>query len=215
MIVHTSCSFPRTSTFILLLVALSATSGTAQPAAVGNSPGDQERVALLPVDNHGFSSAEIALLSQGFADGLAESRRFHVMTDTILRSGLDQVRRAGLESCKTIVCLANIGKVLNAEKVVYIRAERWDQRYMLHIRMVRSSDAALLYDERVDFSGDIRAFSTSTSVEQGRKLASAFLDRKPNWILLCAVLIAGVGVICWLFAGFLSGNKSGSRRATT
>ena len=198
----------RKIALIFLLVALQLRSGFSQTMPSAGSSGDQERLALLPFETRGFSSEDGIRLKESFATGLAESKRFDVMTDIVFGKNLDQAGVKNIDSCSTLPCLAQLGRVLNVEKVVHVRAERWEQRFMLHIQLVRSSDAALLYDERVDYSGDINTFSSPITSDQGRKLSAAFLDKKPNWILIGATLLLGIGFIFWLFTTFGSMKSS-------
>ena len=182
----------------MLMVTLLSADRISQDSSSAISAGGKERVALLPPECRGFSSDEIAHLNQSFGSGLAESKRFTVLQEAVLKTRLGQAGLTSLDSCKTMTCLARAGRVLKVDKVVRIEAERWEQRFMLHIQMVRSSDAALLYDERVDYSGEISTFSSTISAEQGRKLAAAYLDKKPNWLLIGFVVIGGMGLIVWL-----------------
>jgi uncharacterized protein YjeT (DUF2065 family) len=189
---------------ITLLLALSltlVTTGICQNALVAESA-EEERVAVVPFETRGFSPEEGIRLKQSFATGLAESKRFDVMPDMVFKNNLEHVGISNVDSCNAIPCLAQLGNVLKVEKVVHVQAERWEQRFVLHIRLIRSSDAALLYDERVDYSGDINTLLTTIAPEQGRKLAAAFLDKKPNWILIGAAVLVGVGLIYWLFKSF-------------
>jgi TolB-like protein len=192
----------RKIALIFVLVAFQLAAGFSQTTPSAGSSKDQERLALLPFETRGLTSEDGIRLRESFATGLAESKRFDVMPDIVVRNNLDQAGLMNIDSCNTLPCLAQLGKVLNVEKVVHVRAERWEQRFMLHVQLVRSSDAALLYDERVDYAGDINAFSSPITSDQGRKLSAAFLDKKPNWILIGAALLLGIGLIFWLFTTF-------------
>jgi hypothetical protein len=201
-------SLPSKITLSFLLVVLQLSAGFSQTTLSAGSSGDQERLGLLPFETRGFSSEDGVRLRQSFATGLAESKRFDVMSDMVLKNNLEQAGLKNIDSCNTPPCLAQLGNVLNVEKVVHVQAERWEQRSMLHIRLVRSSDAALLYDERVDYSGDLGTLVAAIAPEQGRKLAAAFLDKKPNWILIGAAVLVGMGLIYWLFTTFGSTDSS-------
>jgi hypothetical protein len=196
---------------VFLLVAFQVCAGFSQTAPSAGSSKEQERLALLPFETRGFSSEDGIRLRESFATGLAESKRFDVMPDIVFRNNLDQAGLMNIDSCNTLPCLAQLGKVLNVEKVVHVRAERWEQRFMLHIQLVRSSDAALLYDERVDYSGDFSTFLSPITSDQGRKLSAAFLDKKPNWILIGTALLLGTGLIFWLFTTLGSMKSSAPR----
>jgi TolB-like protein len=203
----------RKTALCFLLVAFQPTSGFSQTAPSTGSSRDQEPLALLPFETRGFSSEEGIRLKDSFAIGLAESKRFDVMPDMVFGNRLNLAGVKNIDSCNAFPCLAQLGKVLNVEKVVHVRAERWEQRFMLHIQLVRSSDAALLYDERVDYSGDFNTFSSQVTSDQGRKLSAAFLDKKPNWMLIGAALLLGIGLIFWLFTTF--GSTKGPLPQTT
>jgi len=199
--------FRKKITLFLALTLTFVTIGICQNAVVGESAGE-ERIAVVPFEAQGFSPEECIRLKQRFATGLAESKRFDVMPDVVFKNNLEHFGISNLDSCNAIPCLAQLGKLLQVEKVVHVQAERWVQRFILHIRLIRSADAALLYDERVDYSGDFNTLLAAIAPEQGRKLAAAFLDKKPNWILIAAAVLIGVGLIYWLFTSFGSTDSS-------
>jgi hypothetical protein len=184
--------------FVLLLVALSHSAARCQTTPPRSSSGDEERVALLPFEIRGLSVDDGLLLRQKFGEILAESGRFDVMPDNVLRNNLNLAGLANIDSCNTLACLGQLGKVLKVEKVVHVTVDQWRERYVLQIRAVRSSDAALLYGERVDYAGQYNGLLSTVVPEQARKLSAAYLDRRPNWFLIAALVIIGVGLIYWL-----------------
>jgi hypothetical protein len=135
------------------------------------------------------------------------------MPDAVLKNNLEIAGLTKIDSCNTRPCLARLGKILNVAKVVHVSVDRWEERYIIHIRLVSSTDGALLYDERVDYTGEFNTLLSDEMVEQGRKLSAAFLDKKPNWALIGADVLVGVGLICWLFAAL--GPRNNSVQQTT
>ena len=195
-------SLSRMMFVCFVLVAFQASTTICQNAAVVESSGVGERVVVLPFEARGISPDEGLRLKQKFAEVFAESKRFDVMPDNVLKNNLELSRLSKIDSCNTLPCLAQLGKVLNVEKIVHVSVDQWKDRYVLRIRVVGSSDAALLYDERVDYTGDFSSLLSTVVPEQARKLDSAFLDKKPNWYLIAAGVIVGVGLIYWIYSTF-------------
>lgn len=202
-------NFVRQKITVLLALSLTlVTIGVCQNAQHVERTGDERGVAVLPFEIRGLTPDEGMRLRGRFTEALAESRRFEILPDDAFKSLLANVGLTKIDSCNTVACLAQLGKILHVEKVVQVSADRWDQRYILHIRLVNAADGKLLYDERVDYSGDFNTLLTTIAPDQGRKLAAAFLDKKPDWLLIGAAVLVGVGLIYWLFKTFGSMDSS-------
>lgn len=196
MLHHMSLSQRSNITLLLFLVVLPL--GVVQSQATG----DQERLLLLPFEVRGLAANEGSQLKQKFGEILGESGRFDVMQDHVLRNNLDLAGLANIDSCNTLPCLAQLGKVLDVAKVVHISLDQWRERYVMHIRLVRSSDATLLYAERVEFTGSYDELLSTVITEQARKLSAAYLDRRTSWYLIAAAVIVGIGLIYWIYSSF-------------
>jgi hypothetical protein len=165
----------------------------------------QEKLAVLPFELRGISPEEGLLLTQRFAGVFAESKRFDVMPQDTMKSIFAEAA-AKLEGCNYSYCLADLGKVLGVHKVIHVDASRRGKLYVLHIRLVNVENAALLYDERVDYSGELTALLSDVLAEQAQKLAGARLDEGTRWYIIAAAILAGVGAIYWIYKSFNSQN---------
>lgn len=196
-----------TGIVFFLLVAIQTGSVICQnvPSSVSR---DGERLAVLPFEVRGLDAGKGEQLRQEFSDVLAQSNRFDIMPDNVLRNNLALAGLNKIDSCNTLPCLAQLGRVLNVEKVVHIKVDQWQERFVLDIRLVRTVDAALLYAERVEYSGEFQNLRSTVIPQQARKLGSAYLDKKPNWYLIAAAVIAGVGLIYWVYTSFSSSSSS-------
>jgi len=203
-------SHGRTIAFALLLSALPLSAGFSQTVPSPSSSGNEERLVLLPFEIRGASADDGLRLKEKFGEVLADSRRFDVVPDNVLRNNLELAGLGKIDSCNTLPCLAQLGKVLNAGKVVHVSVDQWKERFVIHIRLVRSLDAALLYDERVEYTGGFDNLLSIVVPEQARKLSAAYLDRKTNWYLIAAAVIAGIGLIYWIYTSFASASSSES-----
>jgi TolB-like protein len=172
--------------------------------------GDERGVAVLPFETRGLAPDEGMRLKERFSEALGESKRFEIMPDDAMKSMLAHVGLTHIDSCNTVACIAQLGKILHVEKVVHVSADRWDDRYILHVRLVKAADAELLYDERIDFTGTFDDFLNGVTTEQGRKLSHAFLDTPPNWYLIAACVLIGVGVIYWIYSTWATSSSSES-----
>jgi hypothetical protein len=159
-------------------------------------------LAVLPFEVRGLTTHQGFELTDRFADALGESRRFNILPAAAVESAIEGSGLKDIDSCNSLPCVAQLGKVVGAEKVVRVGVTHREQHYVLHIQLVESSGATLLYDERVDYAGDFNTLSTVVVPEQGRKLSAAFLDKKPNWYLIAAGVVIGVGLIYWIYSTF-------------
>jgi TolB-like protein len=165
-----------------------------------------ERLAVLQFETRGLPREDGAQLWRSFSDVLANLKRFDIMPENVLNNNLSLAGLGNIDSCNTRACLAQLGKILDVAKVVHVKVDRWDDRYILNIRLVNSSDGALLYSERVDYTGSFQNLLSTVIPEQATKLNSAFLDKKPNWYLIAAAVIVGVGIIYWIYSNFASAS---------
>ena len=202
----------RAVALISILTALHISTGLSQTAPVPDASGGGELVSVLPFTIRGISPLDGSELRLNFASGLAESKRFTLLPDGMMKRRLEEAGLTNIDSCDKPPCLAQLGKTLHVGKIVHVDAARWDQRIMLHIRLVRTSDGTLLYDERVDYTGEFGSVLTGVAAEQGRKLSAAFLDKQPNWLLIGALAFIGVGLIYLIFTTWdsSSSKKSGN-----
>jgi TolB-like protein len=210
-------NFIRSEIASLSILTLFSTGlGICQNTQSVGATGDERGVAVLPFETRGLAPDEGMRLQERFSEALAESKRFEIMPDETMKSMLAHVGLTRVDSCNTVACIAQLGKILHVEKVVHVGADRWDQRYILHVRLVKAADGELLYDERIDFTGAFDDFLNGVTAEQGRKLSHAFLDTAPNWYLIAACVLVGVGAIYWILSTWAlsSSSESGGIHST-
>lgn len=174
---------------------------------------DLERLAILPFEARGVATNQLAEVRQRFVDAVGESKRFEIMADNVLRNNLDQAGLKKMDSCNTVPCLAELGKVLNVEKIVHVSVDQWQDRFVLNIRLVRPSDGVLLYAERADYRGEFKDFLANIVPEQGRRMSHAYLDKGTRWYLIAGAVLIGVGLICWIYKTFASVSGSDPQAA--
>jgi TolB-like protein len=192
----------------LLLAILQTSAGICQNTTAAGESGDQRGVVVLPFEIRGLSPEQGAQLRARFIEGLSESKHLDVLPDDVMKSMLAEANLHSIDSCNTLPCLAQLGKVLHVEDVIHVSVDRWEERYILLVRLVRSSDAALLYNERTDYTGELNNFMSVVTPEQGRKLGYAYLDKSPNWYLIAAAVLVGVGLIYWIYTTWAASSSS-------
>ncbi|MCX6142347.1 MAG: hypothetical protein NTZ35_03930 [Ignavibacteriales bacterium] len=158
-----------------------------------------ERLAVLPFEIRGLSREDGLLLAKRFAEVVREANRFEViLKDTIAIS----------EGMKDPRFLAETGKTLGVGKIVHVSVVHRDRLYVLQIRLVNVSDAALLYAEQVRYTGEFGSFLSDVIPEQARKLTQAHLDAKTPWAKAAFLFGACLGAILWVFWHFRR-NRTG------
>lgn len=178
---------------VSLFVSLLTGAGFSQINSSGHAYTDRQILLVVPFEIHGLSSEEAVLLTKRFADGLKESNRFDIVLKDSLRD---------LENSTDPRSLANAGSKLGVDKVVHVKIVHRDKLYVLQIRLVNVKDAALLYAERVDHSGEFGSFLSDIIPEQARKLMQAHLDAKTPWAKAAFLFGACLGAILWIFWHF-------------
>jgi TolB-like protein len=152
-----------------------------------------DTLAVLPFETHNLTREDGLLLAKRFAEVMRESDRFEVLLKDSIESSV------GLHDPHS---LAETGKTLGVRKVVHVSIVHRDRLFVLQIRLVNVSDAALLYAERVDYSGEFGSFLSSVIPEQARRLTQAHLDAKTPWAKAAFLFGACLGAILWVFWHF-------------
>jgi TolB-like protein len=173
--------------FLLTGISLSQTDSSKQVHS------NREKLLVLPFEVRGLSSADASLLSKRFSDGLKESNRFEI----ILKDSLQ-----GSESASDPRSLAQTGNSQSVQKVVHVNVVRRENHYVLQIRLVKVSDASLLYAERVDFSGEFTSLLSDIIPEQAHKLSKARLDARTPWAQAALLFGMCLGAILWIYRHF-------------
>jgi TolB-like protein len=178
---------------IIVPAVLLAITGFSQTGSTAPVPGERERVAVFQFSLHGLSLEEGAQLTKRFASVLGESDRFDVIVANSLKSS------EGIADPRS---LAEAGKSVGVQKVVHVDVVRREPLTILQIRLVNVSDAALLYAERVDYSGELGSLLSDVIPEQARKLRSSHLDSKTPWAKAAFLFGACCGAILLIFWHF-------------
>ena len=149
-----------------------------------------ETLAVIPFEIHGLSREDGLLLAKRFAEVVREANRLEVVLEDTIASS---------EGMKDPRFLAETGKTLDVGKIVHVSVVHRDRLYVLQIRLVNVSDAALLYAERVDYSGEFGTLLSDVIPEQAHKLTQAHLDAKTPWAKAALLFGACLGAILWIF----------------
>jgi len=183
----------RRAPAIVSLVTLMVGISFSQSSPTGGATAHPETLAVLPFEIHGLAPEEGLLLAKRFAEAMRESNRFEVfLQDSI----------AGSERLRDPRSLAEAGKTLGVKKIVHVSVVHRDRLYVLQIRLVNASDAALLYAEQVRYTGEFGSFLSDVIPEQARKLTQAHLDAKTPWAKAAFLFGACLGAILWVFWHF-------------
>ena len=159
-----------------------------------------ETLAVLPFEIHNLTREDGLLLAKRFAEIMRESNRFEVfLKDSMV----------GSERLRDPRSLAEAGKTLGVQKIVHVSVVHRDRLYVLQIRLVNVSDAALLYAEQVRYTGEFGSFLSDVIPEQARKLTQAHLDAKTPWAKAAFFFGACMGAILWVFWHFRRKDAGG------
>jgi hypothetical protein len=171
--------------------------GFFQTDTPGNAPDHREKLAIPAFTLHGLFPEDGSQLSRRFADVLAESNRFQI---SLVDSLKDSERSSDPQF------LADAGKALGVQKIVQVDVVRRVNHFVLRIRLVNVSDAALLYAERADYSGEFGSLLADVIPEQARKLSKAHLDAKTPWAKAAFLFGGCLVAILWVFWHFSRKN---------
>ena len=195
-------------TLCISLAFLLASIGVCQ-AAVGIDPrGDKEKLAVLPFAIEGLDSSQNRMLQQHFEQRLRESINYEPLAEHEFRNALAQAGLTRIDACTSLPCLAQLGNVLHVQKVVHVQGLHAGQRYIMQIRLVNVSNAKLLYDEPITYSGEFNMLLADAISEHARNIDKTYVTTETPWYYYAAGVLVGVGIIYWLFTTWASSSSS-------
>jgi TolB-like protein len=165
-------------------------------------------LAVLPFEIEGLSPEEGVQVRQQFVQALQESMRYNILPLAAMRSILEEAGLKRIETCNTPPCLAQLGKILGVEKVVYGKVARQASGFALRIQLLDASDASRMYDESLNYAGEFSGLLAVAAPEQGRKLGGAQFGTGLRWYVITAAVLVGVGVIYWIYTTFASTSST-------
>jgi hypothetical protein len=169
---------------------------------------DKEKLVVLPFAIEGLDSSQNRMLQQHFEQRLRESINFEVLPERLFRNALAQAGISRIDACVSLPCLAQLGNVLNVQKVVHVQGLHAGQRYIMQIRLVNVSDAKLLYDEPITYSGEFNMLLAEAISEHARNIDKTYVASGTPWYYYAAGVLVGVGIIYWLFTTWASSGSS-------
>ena len=191
--VKLTIAYTKKASSVFALVVLMMGTCFSQSSPTDGAVTQAETLAVVPFENHGLSREDGLLLAKRFAEVLRASNRFRVILQDSMESSAKM---------RDPHSLAETGKTLGVLKVVDVSIVHRDKLWVLQIRLVNVVDAALLYAERVDYSGEFGSVLSDVIPEQARKLTQAHLDAKTPWAKAAFLFGACLGAILWIFWHF-------------
>ena len=178
-------------------------------AALGIDPReDKEKLAVLPFAIEGLDSSQNRMLQQHFEQRIRESVNFELLPEHLFRNALAQVGLTRIDACVSLPCLAQLGNILHVQKVVHVQGLHAGQRYIMQIRLVNVSNAKLLYDEPITYSGEFNMLLADAIAEHTRNIDKTYVDTGTPWYYYAAAVLVGGGIIYWLFTTWASSSSS-------
>ncbi len=171
---------------------------------------EKEKLVVLPFAIEGLTSDQCRILQQHFEQKLRESNNFKLLPEHLFRHALAQAGLQRIDSCVSLPCLAQLGNVLNVQKVVHVQGMHAGQRFALQIRLVNAADAKLLYDESVTYSGEFNNLLADAISEHARKIDKTYVSTGTPWYYYAAAVLVGGGIIYWIFSTWAASSSSES-----
>jgi hypothetical protein len=210
-----SLSTPRTLWFLSIIFPIYL--GICQAADRSEMREDKEKLVVLPFSIDGITSDQSRILKQRFEQTLQESGSFELLPEHLFKSSLAAVGLERIDSCTSLPCLAQLGKILNVQKVVHVKGMHAAQRYILQIRVVNVSDAKPLYDESLSYSGEFNSLLADALAEHAKRIDKTYVSTGTPWYYYAAAAIIVGGLIYWAFSTWATsiGSESGDSPSTS
>jgi hypothetical protein len=169
---------------------------------------DKEKLAVLPFAIEGLDSSQNRMLQQHFEQRIRESVNFELLPEHLFRNTLAQAGIGRIDACVSLPCLAQLGNILNVQKIVYVQGMHAGQRYIIQIRLVNVADAKLLYDEPITYTGEFNMHLAEAISDHARNIDKTYVTSGTPWYYYAAGALVGVGIIYWLFTTWTSSSSS-------
>ena len=155
-----SSIFARCFVLLLALVFSSVLLLAQQPAS------GRINIAVLDFDaREGFGRGEAAALSDVFCARLVETNRFVVVDRNRIKSILEEQGFQRSESCSSVECAVQVGKILKVEKIFAGVIGKIGQLYNVNIQMIDVATAQIQINKNRQHEGDIEELATDVVPE--------------------------------------------------
>lgn len=161
-----------------------------------------ERWALLPFRGVNITEDQQAAVTRTFEDTLRSLRRAFILPQDQIRALLADANVINLQTCDYSLCLADIGKILGVQCVVFGTVNRKGALYTVRIRVIASSDAAIVYDHSDEFSGEFSDLLATHLPKRARDIADTELSTGTKWYVVAAAVAVFTGAAYWIYRSF-------------
>jgi len=156
-------------------------------------------IAVLPFVIDHLSTENGMRLRQDFSLELGQTGSFSIQPLTATRSLLEEAGLKKIDDCTTPPCLAQLGKILGVDGVVFVSGSRLADNLTFQVRCVNASDASVIYDHKSEYQGVPDSLLTAVVGEQARRLAGVEWKTGARWYVVAAVVVVSVAVLYGIY----------------
>ncbi len=169
----------------------------------------QNRIAILPIASNDIPQEELTKLTQVFRTALQNTERFDIQPEVEMDSLFEAKKFSNIAGCNYAICLADAGKTLQVAKVMRIDITKQDDIFATRIRLVQTSDAAVLFDRVFNHSGDIDSYCRISIPEQIKTITNLEFEQNSSWLHPAIIVAVVLGIIYIIYKSFDSHSSSG------
>lgn len=162
--------------------------------AKGFAAENKSRIAIFPFSSREVPSDSVMQLRLKLAQALNSTGQFDVMSIEVMHSYLKEAGYTELEKCTLPPCVANFGKILGVERILYGEVNKGNPGYDLQVRVVHVEKGELIFEKLFHHSRSFDKFLAEIPLEVALALEKAeeSLRGKKRLYLVGAVLV-GIG----------------------
>ncbi len=173
----------------------------------------QERIAILPSVSPDISQEELMNLTKEFRTALQNTERFDIQPEIEMDSLFKAKNFSNINECNYALCLADAGKALKVLKVMRIDITKHEDLFTTRIRIIQTTDAAVLFDQVFKHSGNIDSYRNISIPEQIKTIADMGYEQGSSLFHPAIVVAIVLGIIFIIYNSFKSNYiKRGNRR---
>ena len=132
---------------LLLVLALLGCAGptkTAKPDEPATPKGPQKKLVLMPLEAKGTDKGEVATLTESLCIEAGKLGRYEVLCPSELRALLEHSSQQRLMGCETDDCIAQIGNLVAADRIMLGSVGKVEDTYTVTVRMMDPAGAKVI-----------------------------------------------------------------------
>lgn len=169
---------------------------------------DKLKIAIFPFLAREVPADSVMQWRLNLAQALMSNDQFEIMNIEVMHAFLKASGFVEIEQCTLPPCVANFGKILGVERVIYGSIEKSNEGFTLQVRVVHVEKGGMIFEKIFQYTGSFEKLLTETPLQVvlGLQKAEESLRGKKRLYLVGGAVVA-LGTTIFLISKALDIGK--------